>query len=115
MKGQRINQTFRSVAGSALVGPGLFILFGNLVCAATAISQYLNRTGEEGLSVLPSVIVAASVDQHWVMQALVHLFWPLLLVVAGAVLLRENATDEFKVMSGSQAFEGVRVSGRFMK
>ncbi len=115
MKGQRINQTFKSVAGSALVGPGLFILFGNLFCAATAISQYLNRTAGEGLSVLPSVIVAASVNQHWVMQALLHLFWPLLLVVAGAVLLRESAADEIREMSGSQVFERVRVSSRIMK
>ena len=59
------SQTVRSIAGSALVGPGLFILFGNLDGAAAALRHLLATT-----SVSPAdgcdPLFAASRSTAWV-------------------------------------------------
>jgi hypothetical protein len=90
------SQTVKSIAGSALVGPGLFILFGNLDGAAAHLSYLLSTPGE-GLGVLSSVILAASFDHQRLLQGLLQMlvsFWPLLFVIAGVVLLRAAFTEE---------------------
>jgi len=85
-------QTLKSIAGSALVGPGLFLLFGNLDGAAIRLSHLLGAAPGEALGVLSSVIFAASFDHQRLCQGLLQMlvsFWPLLLVIVGAVLLRD--------------------------
>lgn len=85
-------QTLKSIAGSALVGPGLFILFGNLDGAAVRLSHLLGPAPGEGFGVLSSVIFAASFDHQRLLQVLLELlvsFWPLLFVIIGAVLLQD--------------------------
>ena len=70
MTGKRaIHKKIRALAGSALVGPGLFVLFGHLVCAAAQLTDLLRSTS--GLGVLSSIILAASSDRHWLLQSYV--------------------------------------------
>jgi cation transporter-like permease len=71
-------KTLKSLAGSVLVGPGLFILFGHLVWAITQLTH---------LGMFSSVILAASFGQHQLLHVALRPFWPLLLVIVGAALL----------------------------
>jgi cation transporter-like permease len=80
-------QTLKSLAGSVLVGPGLFILFGHLVWAVTQLSR---------LGMLSSIILAASFGQHQLLHVVLRVFWPLLLVIVGAVLLGTVSPDNAK-------------------
>ncbi len=86
-----INPTVRALAGSALVGPGLFVLFGNLVCAAGQVDEVLRNTSR--LGILSSVILMASSDHHWLLQLALRIIWPLLLVIAGAVLFGDDSAE----------------------
>lgn len=91
-----LSQTLKSIAGVALVGPGLFILFGNLDGAAARLNHLLATTPGEGFGVLSSVILAASFDHQRLLQGLLQMlvsFWPLLFVSVGAVLLRDAFTE----------------------
>jgi hypothetical protein len=91
-----LSQTLKSIAGSALVGPGLFILLGNLDGAAVQLRHLLSSSGE-GLGVLSSVILAALFDHQRLLQSLLQVlvsFWPLLFVIAGGVLLRAAFTEK---------------------
>jgi hypothetical protein len=69
-------ETLRSLAGSALVGPGLFLLFGHLVCAAAQLNRLLNQTPGAGLEVVSSVMLAASFGPHHLWHDLFALLWP---------------------------------------
>jgi hypothetical protein len=61
MKRQKsYGETVRSVAGFALIGPGLFLLFGHVVGAAGRLSQALDQTAPSGLEVVSSIMLAAS-------------------------------------------------------
>jgi hypothetical protein len=50
----------KSIAGTALIGLGLLILFGNLDGAAAQLSGPLGNTAGEALGVLPSIILTAA-------------------------------------------------------
>jgi hypothetical protein len=101
-------QNFKSIAGAALIGLGVFILSRNLVEAAAQLSDHLGITGEEveTLGVVATVGLAASqllqsylFDHQEFLQGLYQIlmsFSPLLLVIAGRELLRDGFTDEAK-------------------
>lgn len=94
MKRQKsYSETVRSVAGFALIGPGLFLLFGHVVGAAERLSQTLDQTSS-GLEVVSSIMLAASWSPNRLGYDLASMFWPALLVVMGIVLLREACTSE---------------------
>ena len=94
MTGQRkTNQNLKSVAGSALAGPGLFILFGHLVGAFDQLHGLLGNAPGEGLGVFSSVVLAATLDQHWASQVVLGLLWPLLLIIGGAILLNDGSDN----------------------
>jgi hypothetical protein len=100
-----LSQTLKSIAGSALVGPGLVILFGNLDGAAARLKHLLATTPGEGLGVLASVILAASFDHQRLLQGFLQMlvsFWPLLFVSVGAVLLRDSFTENVNSFVGTQ-------------
>ena len=100
-----LSQTLKSIAGSALVGPGLFILFGNLDGAAARLNHLLATPPGEGLGVLSSVILAASFDHQRLLQGLLQVlesFWPLLFVSVGAVLLRDAFTENVQSLVRTQ-------------
>jgi hypothetical protein len=96
--------SLKSIAGGALVGLGLHIWFGNLQGVASQLTHLLGTSSSEALGLAPSVILAAahagrvyaSDHQGFFVDAVGMLisFWPLLLVIAGAGLLRDVFRDE---------------------
>ena|SRR5882672_2067812 len=88
---QTSSQTLKSIVGSVLAGPGLFILRGTMDDTAAQLSQFRGATpGEEGLGLWHFVLLAASLNHHQVVQGLLQIFlafWPLLPVIVGAGLL----------------------------
>ncbi|OLC24867.1 MAG: hypothetical protein AUH71_02125 [Thaumarchaeota archaeon 13_1_40CM_4_48_7] len=105
-----MQQTFgrtKSIAGTALIGLGIFVFYENLHQATTQLSHLL--VPREALGVLPTVILAAS----RVLQAygadhpqslpgcLLHMLassWPLLLVIVGTALSRDSSTDNINAL-----------------
>jgi hypothetical protein len=94
----------KAIAGAALVGFGMFILYENTAGAVAWLSHFLGANSSEALGVLPAVILAVSqvlqanaANRHCFLQGfLEHMLvssWPLLLVVVGTVLSRETFTD----------------------
>jgi hypothetical protein len=107
MAGQhRPSESLESIAGGALVGLGLHILSGSLDRAAAQWRHLLGTTTGEVIGVLPSVLLAAShavqayaSDHHTFLQGILRIlfsFWPLLLVIAGTLLLRNSFADNVK-------------------
>jgi hypothetical protein len=108
----RLRRNFRStksIAGTALVGFGLFILYENLAGAVAWLSHLLGSNSFEALGVLPTLVLSVSQvlpahaanHQHLLQASLRHMLvssWPLLLVMAGTVLSRDNFTDDTKAV-----------------
>ena len=105
-KQHNTSENLKSIAGGVLVGLGLHILSGNLTGDATQLRQLLGIPAGEALGVLPSVALAASqvaqayaLDQPRFLGSLLQMlasFWPLLLVIAGTILLRGVLADRVK-------------------
>ena len=101
---KRSFESIKSVAGGVLVGLGLHILSGNVEAAVAPLSRVLPAPTGEELGALPSAILAVSqvvksfsVDRQALLLDLLRLvlsFWPLLLVIAGALLLRDALKDK---------------------
>jgi len=84
-------QTLKSIAGAALVAPGLFFCLLTWM-GLPRLSQLLGSTPGQGLGVLSSVIFVVSFDDNRLLQGLLQIlvsFWPLLFVTVGVVLLRD--------------------------
>jgi hypothetical protein len=93
----------RSIAGPALLGAGLFILyqnFGGVVACASHVLLHHNRS----LGVVPALILAlaqilkchaasSSLSLHNMVEHAVLSSWPLLLVVVGTILSGEGVID----------------------
>jgi len=103
-----MQQTFferaKLIVGAVLVGLGIFILQENLGRIATHLSHLLGTTPREAIGALPAVILGASRLAHvyaadhqrcleGVLRQMLVSSWPLLLVVVGAVLSRDDVTD----------------------
>jgi hypothetical protein len=100
MARQKHPETLKSLAGSVLVGPGLFYLFGQLVWAAAQLSRLLDTTAGEGM--LSCVILAASVGPHQLLHCLLRMFfWPLLLVISGTAFLWAGSSGQGERPSGA--------------
>jgi hypothetical protein len=96
-------QNLKSLAGAALLGLGVFILFGNLAEAASRLSDLLGISAEAAgtLGVLIAFGLVAShflqaciFDRQELLRALTLIlmaFWPMLLVFAGTCLLRNGS------------------------
>jgi hypothetical protein len=96
----------RSIAGAALIGLGLFILFENLADAAQRLSRLagISAQATQTFGELTAVALAASeafqsflFDRGGFLRHLCGVllsFWPLLLVGAGAVLLATPSRTE---------------------
>ena len=88
------NFKFKSLAGSILLAPGLFLLCGHLLCVAALGSQFLGNPGGDGFGLLSPVMWASSVGERQFLHLLAHTLWPVLLIVAGGVLLRNELNPE---------------------
>ncbi|HSZ03162.1 MAG TPA: hypothetical protein VK788_26955 [Terriglobales bacterium] len=109
----RLRRNFRStksIAGAAFVGFGMFILYENLASAVAWLSNVRGANNFEVLGVLPAFILAVSqvlpahaanhqhLLQSFLLQHLLVSSWPLLLVLAGTVLSRDDFTDDAKAV-----------------
>jgi hypothetical protein len=104
----KTSESITVIAGGALVGLGLHILSGNLDTAADQLRHLLDHTVGDALGLLPSVVLASSqaaeayaLDHHGFLQCFLRMllsFWPLFLVVVGAVLLRDVFADKVKAL-----------------
>jgi hypothetical protein len=83
--------SLKSLAGSILLGPGLFLLCGHLAWIVAEWSSWLGRGSEDGLGILSSVIWASSIREQQLVPLVVHILWPVVLVAVGGVLLRAEA------------------------
>lgn len=104
-------QNFTTVAGAALIGLGAFILFTKLTEAASQASHLLGMTadGVDTLGPLAAGALAASnASQAYLFDRTEFLrgvslillsFWPLLLVVVGALFLRACSTGRAEMNS----------------
>jgi hypothetical protein len=95
----------KSIAGTALIGLGIFVFYENLHQAATQFSQLPGVNPRDALGVLPTVVLAASrVSQTYgadhprsLQGCVLHMLaslWPLLLVIVGTLLSRDRSTDK---------------------
>jgi len=110
----RLSESFKSIAGAALVGLGLHLLWGNLDRAATQLSHLLGTAAGETLGVLPSAVLASSqavqayaLDRQVFLLGLLRMlvsFWPLLLVALGAGLLKDVFTDEVDTLTAPEKY-----------
>lgn len=106
MAGQHTNSWVpRSVAGTALAGLGMLILYGNLAGDLARLTHLLGANGSAALGVLPAVILSvsqilqtyAASHQQFLRGLVEHMFltsWPLLLVKAGTALSRDVFTGQ---------------------
>jgi hypothetical protein len=101
-----ILRSAKSIAGTAILMLGMFILYQNVAGGAARVSHALTN-GSQAFGVVPTVVLAASqparayaADHHRFLQSLFHQalssFWPLLLVIFGSVLSRETFRDQSK-------------------
>jgi hypothetical protein len=106
MTKHQLSERFRPIAGGALIGFGVRILSGNLDRTVAHVSHIFGTTAGGGLGVLPfaflevsqAVQVYASDHQAllWSLLRLLASFWPLLLVIVGAILFQDAFTDKVK-------------------
>ena len=114
----RPSEGLKSIVGGALVGLGLHILFGNLDRVAEQMKHMLGTAAWETLGVLPSAVLTASqavqaygLDHQGFLQSLLWIgfwilisFWPLVLVIAGTVLLRNFFTEKAKALPAPEKY-----------
>ena len=114
----RPSEGLKSIVGGALVGLGLHILFGNLDRVAEQMKHMLGTAAWETLGVLPSAVLAASqavqaygLDHQGFLQSLLWIgswilisFWPLVLVIAGTVLLRNFFTEKARALPSPEKY-----------
>jgi hypothetical protein len=103
-------KNFKLIAGTALIGFGIFIQSKNFTEAAAQASYLLGipDKGTQTVDVLVAVGLAAShtlqaylFDHQEFLRRLYQLpllFWPLLAVIAGTVLLRDGFAEEVEVL-----------------
>jgi hypothetical protein len=103
-------QGTKSIAGAALVGFGMFILYEHLAGAVAWSSHVLDANSLDALGFLPAFMLAVSqvlpahaanhqhLLQSFLLQHLLVSSWPLLLVMAGTVLSRDNFMDDAKAV-----------------
>jgi hypothetical protein len=94
----RLFWDLKSIAGMGLIGLGLFILCGNLPDAADRVSRVVGISADATQTIGGLMAVGLAVSQVWrayvfdrpelvlcVCEILIS-FWPVMLVVAGAIL-----------------------------
>jgi len=99
-------ENLKSIVGTVLIGLGLFVVYGNLMDAAARLSRFagVSADADQTLGELTAVGLAASqafqsylFDRAGFLRGLCKIlisFWPLLLVIAGAVLTGATSRTE---------------------
>lgn len=112
---QTSSQSLKSIAGAALFGLGLIILLGNLDGIAASLSNHLGASRNPALATLPSLVLEASrvletyaFDHQLFLRGLEQIlvsFWPLILVIIGAVLLRDAFASRSRTAEPARALQ----------
>jgi hypothetical protein len=120
---ERPTESFKSIAGAALIGLGLHILSGSLDTTAIRASQILGVIANHAPRVLPPVLLTvsqvvqayASVHQGCLLALLRILisFWSRLLVIVGATFLGDTVTEEIRALPASSYFQNRHLSNVF--
>lgn len=104
----------RSVLGAMLLALGFVLLFANLDALEASVSRILGVPAPTGVEALPALVLATShavqayaFDHQGflsVLQQILVSFWPLFLVMIGAVLLRGALLGQFtKTVHGASS------------
>lgn len=110
---QTFSRNLKSIAGAILFAVGLFLLFVHLDELAAQAGNVAD-TSARGLGMLPALglagwhaVQAYTFDQARFLSGLQQIlisFWPLVLIVAGALLLRDIFRGRFaQVQSGTRS------------
>ena len=115
------SESLKSVSGGTFVGLGLHILSGNLSGDATRLRDFLDMPAGDALGVLPSIALAASraskayaLDQARFLDSLLCMLtslWPLLLIIAGTLLLRKVLADTVEPLPARDKYFQNRETG----
>jgi len=110
---QPSTRNLKSITGAALVALGLMILFANVDGVLSSTGSFASISANEALGALPALGLAAlhtaqayTFDRARFFSALQQIlvsFWPLLLVIIGAILLRYAFGSRFVAMKGSSS------------
>ena len=103
---QTTPRSLMSITGAFLLAVGFLILFSNLDAAATQLTYATGNAEARALETLPTLALAllhglqVYVFDHaeflsGVLQFLIS-FWPLILILAGALLLRDAFRGRFR-------------------
>jgi hypothetical protein len=107
----KTTESFKSIAGAALIGIGLHILSGSLDTTAIRASQILGVIANHAPRVLAPVLLTVSqavqayaAGHQGCLLALLRIlisFWSLLLVIVGVTFLGDTITEEIKALPTS--------------
>ena len=101
---QTSSRPVKSITGAILLALGFLVLFANLDAVAAQINSAAGIPGEQTPGMLPALILATlhalqayAFDHAGFLSGLLQIlvsFWPLILIIVGAVLLRPVAREE---------------------
>jgi hypothetical protein len=111
---QATSQSLKSIGGASLFALGFVVLFANLDGVAASLTSFSGISAHEALGLLPTLGLAAlhaaqayAFDQDGFISGFLKilvLFWPLILILAGALLLCDIFRASFRGhLSGSAA------------
>jgi hypothetical protein len=111
---QTVLQSLKSIAGASFFAVGLVILFANLDGVVASFSNVAGISAHEGLGVLPALglaglhaLQAYTFDQAGIGSALAQIlvsFWPLLLIIIGAMMLLGAFKRRFAMYKANGGF-----------
>jgi hypothetical protein len=115
---QTSSKGLRSVLGATLLALGFVMLFGNLDALEVSFNRILGGPVSGGMEAIPALILATShaveayaFDQQGFLSVLEQIlvsFWPLILVLIGATLLRNvfrNRLPDYQAGAASEPVE----------
>ena len=89
-------EIFRSLAGLAIGGTGLFHLFMHVMGAIEQLIRALDQTSAARMQLLSWVMLASSLNTHRLEHGALSGLWPLLPSLVGSVLLWSAASRQSK-------------------
>jgi hypothetical protein len=103
---QTTPRSLTSIAGAFLLAVGFLILFSNLDAAATQLTYATGNAGARALETLPALALALlhglqvyAFDHAGFLSGVLRFlisFWPLILILAGVLLLRDAFRGRFQ-------------------
>jgi hypothetical protein len=117
---QPSTKNLKTITGVALVALGFMILFANVDGVLTSMGSLPGSSANEALSRIPAVgLVALHAAQAYTfdragffsaLEQILVSFWPLLLVIGGAILLRYAFGGRFEAMEANASSSAGRTA-----